>query len=198
MSDIFVDNIKHQSSQGSGTITLGTSGETIALASGASVTGNGLVGITQADLWRLTSNLSSSSTNTVIASNLERADDASSGLIGSGMSQSSGIFTFPQTGIYDVTFSAQYYYAGDSRYITATIEVTTDNSNYDRVTQNLAHIEQSYSIAHQNVTASALIDVTDTSNVKVRFVYSSDSSTNLNSDTDFNLTYMKFIRLGDT
>jgi len=27
MSDIFVDNIKHQSSQGSGTITLGASGE---------------------------------------------------------------------------------------------------------------------------------------------------------------------------
>ena len=35
MSDLFVDNIKHQSSQGSGTITLGASGETIALASGA-------------------------------------------------------------------------------------------------------------------------------------------------------------------
>jgi hypothetical protein len=29
MSDLFVDNIKHQSSQGSGTITLGASGETI-------------------------------------------------------------------------------------------------------------------------------------------------------------------------
>jgi|DEB0MinimDraft_6_1074348.scaffolds.fasta_scaffold123592_2 hypothetical protein len=37
MSDIFVDNIKHQSSQGSGTITLGASGETVALASGAKV-----------------------------------------------------------------------------------------------------------------------------------------------------------------
>ena len=38
MSDLFVDNIKHQSSQGSGTITLGASGETVALASGASQT----------------------------------------------------------------------------------------------------------------------------------------------------------------
>ena len=34
MSDIFVDNIKHQSSQGSGTITVGASGETVAPASG--------------------------------------------------------------------------------------------------------------------------------------------------------------------
>ena len=40
MGTIFVDNLKHQSSQGSGTITLGASGETIALASGASASGN--------------------------------------------------------------------------------------------------------------------------------------------------------------
>ena len=35
MGTLFVDNLKHQSSQGSGTITIGASGETIALASGA-------------------------------------------------------------------------------------------------------------------------------------------------------------------
>ena len=35
MSDIFVDNIKHQSSQGSGTITLGASGEKIDLGATA-------------------------------------------------------------------------------------------------------------------------------------------------------------------
>ena len=35
MSDLFVDNIKHQSSQGSGTITIGTSGETVSLGTTA-------------------------------------------------------------------------------------------------------------------------------------------------------------------
>ena len=39
MSDIFVDNIKHQSSQGSGTITLGASGEKITTATGAEFSG---------------------------------------------------------------------------------------------------------------------------------------------------------------
>ena len=34
MGTVFVDNIKQQSSQGSGTITIGASGETVALASG--------------------------------------------------------------------------------------------------------------------------------------------------------------------
>jgi hypothetical protein len=37
MSDLFVDNIKHQSSQGSGTITIGASGETISIPSGATI-----------------------------------------------------------------------------------------------------------------------------------------------------------------
>ena len=44
MSDLFVDNIKHQSSQGSGTITIGASGETVALAAGATQSGFGLSG----------------------------------------------------------------------------------------------------------------------------------------------------------
>jgi hypothetical protein len=35
MSEIFVDNIKHQSSQGSGTITLGASGESVTVPNGA-------------------------------------------------------------------------------------------------------------------------------------------------------------------
>ena len=50
MSDLFVDNIKHQSSQGSGTITLGASGETIALASGATA-GFGKVGQVQSTFY---------------------------------------------------------------------------------------------------------------------------------------------------
>ena len=35
MSDIFVDNIKHQSSQGSGTITIGASGESVTVPNGS-------------------------------------------------------------------------------------------------------------------------------------------------------------------
>jgi hypothetical protein len=35
MSDLFVDNIKHQSSQGSGTITIGASGESVTVPNGS-------------------------------------------------------------------------------------------------------------------------------------------------------------------
>ena len=60
------------------------------------VTGAG--GITEADVWRLNSDASTSNTRTVISSNLERADNTMATYIGTGMSVSSGIWTFPSTG----------------------------------------------------------------------------------------------------
>lgn len=41
MGTIFVDNLKHQSSQGSGTITVGASGETVNIPAGATLTNSG-------------------------------------------------------------------------------------------------------------------------------------------------------------
>ena len=160
------------------------------------VTGAG--GITQADLWRVNAGISSDSTATVVASNLERADDAMAGLIGSGMTQSSGIFTFPQTGIYEVSFLASYYKEGDTRYITSRIDATANNSTYEEVARVHHNINQSYSLTHASVISHALIDVTDTSNVKVRFLHQAEASSTLNANSEYNNTYMKFIRLGDT
>ena len=86
------------------TITIGASGDTISIPSGATIansgTATGFGGITMADQWRYTSTSTLSSTATVISSNLERNDSSSAGFIGSAMTESSGIFTFPSTGIY--------------------------------------------------------------------------------------------------
>jgi len=50
MGTIYVDEIKHQSAQGSGTITLGASGETINIPSGVTLTNNGTqTGLTLSD-----------------------------------------------------------------------------------------------------------------------------------------------------
>lgn len=160
------------------------------------VTGAG--GITEADVWRLNSGVSTSNTRTVISSNLERADDTMATYIGSGMSQSSGIWTFPSTGKYLVEAMLQYYADGDRRYVVSIIEATTDNSNYERVAFARSFIEHSYGTTYSQTTASALIDVTDTSNVKVRFLSQSEAGATLNADTDENVTTFKFIRLGDT
>ena len=64
-------------------------------------------GITEADQWRLTSNLTGSADP--ISANLERADDPSFAKIGTGMTESSGVFTFPSTGIWRVEFTSVHY-----------------------------------------------------------------------------------------
>ena len=159
----------------------------------ASLVGGG--GITQADIFRLTANITS---NADITSNLERADDASSGLIGSGVSQSSGIFTFPETGIYLVIVQAHFFYNNQADnngdlYSHATI----NNSDYDVIAvATSGNGNQSGAIS--NVSYSqALVDVTNTSNVKVKFSTSSLQGT-VNGNTDYNMTSFSFIRLGDT
>src|SRR5210317_1446528 len=61
------------------------------------VTGTG--GITEADMFRLTA-VTNQNTDADITTNIERVDDATFSKIGTGMTESSGVFTFPSTGLY--------------------------------------------------------------------------------------------------
>ena len=54
------------------------------------------------DVFRLTTTLTTPDAD--ITANLERADDAVIGKLGGNMTESSGVFTFPSTGIYKITF----------------------------------------------------------------------------------------------
>ena len=45
------------------------------------------------------------------------------------MSESSGIFTFPSTGIWEIVYNAYTYIDGENRDGAAHIEATTDNSS---------------------------------------------------------------------
>ena len=156
-------------------------------------------GITEADQWRLTTdNAMSSSGNTDITSNWERNDNSGFGLLGSGMTESSGIFTFPSTGIYlikiiyDVIGGSQADSAVDAK-----INTTVNNSDYTQQTATYAsmHSNGVYSVG----MAEFIFDVTDTSTHKCKFrYYRSTSGTILRGSTDQNETHATFIRLGDT
>ena len=61
------------------------------------------VGITIADNWRMTSDLTAD-TNPI--TNWERVDTSGQGTIGTALTLSSGNFTFPSTGIYLITMTA--------------------------------------------------------------------------------------------
>ena len=157
----------------------------------ASLVGGG--GITMADQFRLTSDASTGD----LTSNLERVDGTNQGTLGTGMSESSGIFTFPSTGYYLVRFSAIQYKDGDRRDISINIQTTANNSSYATIAECITHITRSASLTTniQGMTET-LLDITDTSNQKVKFNVFTDATT-LGSTT-INQTYMTFIRLGDT
>ena len=155
------------------------------------------VGIIEADLWRLTT--STTGNLAPIASNWERSDDASFSKIGTGMSQSSGVFTFPSTGIYWVVFHAQIQLndSADNQ-VFATIQHSSNSgSNYDEVSYGLTGDGQT--ATRNTVVSSSYVDITDTSTHRVRFLIESQDTNNttVGSSTE-NQTWVEFIRLGDT
>ena len=155
-------------------------------------------GITQADQWRVTANYNMSSTETTLTSNWERNDTMFS-YIGSGMTESSGIFTFPQTGVYKVNFQMTAFVNGQqTRYLGFHIKGSQDGTNYSKLTESLASISDDGS-AYQSVRGEAFFDVTNTTNCKIKFDVSSEHN-NITGDghSDQNRTFATFIRLGDT
>ena len=153
-------------------------------------------GITQADLWRLTANITG--TDATISSNLERVDEQTNVYIGGGMSVSSGIWTFPTTGIWRVTCKATLQVQnGDSNAFVLAYK-TTNNSSYDQFFNCVAG-NQGSSTVNYSSSMSGFLDVTDTTQVKVRFdTFSMSASTILVGNTNNNNTIFEFIRLGDT
>ncbi len=178
------------------TITIGKSGDTIALA-GTTVTGI-TQGITEADQWRITTDHSGVST---LAANWERADSDGFNYIGTGMSESSGIFTFPSTGIWWIMFNGtSYTTGGESRYIRGSIE-TTLNGGGDGYSRAANFYTSAYTASgYGGGSTNFIFDVTNTSQLLVRFAISQNQANTpyFQGNTNENYTYATFIRLGDT
>ena len=156
-------------------------------------------GLTVADQWRLTADFTSS--GTTLSSNLERVDTSGQGTIGTAMSVSSGTFTFPQTGIYNITFQAEVDMNADCRWFIVYIESTRNNgSSWTEIAEGAAFLQQTSSnYTPAQVSTDSLFDCADTSNHKVRFkIAAVDASLNFKGSSVDNETHMTFIRLGDT
>ena len=154
-------------------------------------------GITMAQSWRITSSFSVPSSNTFITSNLEAADSYSYGQIGSSMTESSGVFTFPSTGIYLSQFIGVPTATSQANWSQTEIHATQNNSSYDFVAYGYANL--SHSGAYQSSYCQFLFDVTDTSTHKIKFgARGSNSNTTLVGHTNQNNTTFQFTKLGDT
>ena len=195
MATLFVDKVDPQSGT---SLEIGSSGDTITIPSGATITNSGTAsgfgGITMAQQWRLTANKTS---NGVLDANLEVVDTAGYGTLGTGMSESSGIFTFPSTGIYMVIVNATFR-GNSENSMSVFFDVTTDNTNYNTIAA-ADNGQRNGTDTNVGAGCSSIIDVTDTSNVKVRFQSSSIASGSyVYGNTSTNNTSFMFVRLGDT
>jgi len=171
--------------------------ESINLADNFAFTGTvtGAGGLSMVDQWRITAAHTGSG---YITANWERADTDNPGLIGSAMTQSSGLFTFPSTGSYQVTFvtDCDADSANVSR-ITAQISVSTDGGSSESSTASASDsAEAGY---RASTTVTALVNVNNTSNVKIKVgVFGSAENFNANGNTAYTRTGVTFTRLGDS
>ena len=164
-------------------------------------------GITQTDNWRINSNLTGLSyPGGDITANWERADSTGQGsnmVIGSGMTQSSGVFTFPATGIYLI---ATYWEIGATNhndpYIQVQTLVTTNNgSSYNAAARNGQGLTKydTTTFITGSMSNTIIIDVADTSNTKVKFYFRvGGSNPTLVGENTEGKNGVSFVRLGDT
>ena len=116
------------------------------------------------------------------------------------MTESSGVFTFPSTGIYliDYNVSANATSAGDIRYSGGKIQATTNDSSYSDMGETYNGCNNHGSPYYFSSNVKIFFDVTNTSTHKVKFYVGSSATVNFQGSTSEQRTSMTFIRLGDT
>ena len=149
--------------------------------------------ITEVDQWYLTADLTSDGDLT----NLARNNHEGATKIGTGMSVSSGVFTFPSTGKWLVIAKAQFL-CNDADNVSLQTHVTLDNSSYNTVTY-ASDANNGTGARAGGSSSFYFLDVTDTSLIKVKFVGSSiGSGSQISGNTIQVESGFVFIRLGDT
>ena len=168
---------------------------TLPAINGANLTGLPAGGITEADTWYQVTEFSISGSNTSVLTNLSRTGTA----LGTGMTQSSGVFTFPSTGHWLVTFQMAYRTYVSVPYMYSYIQHSTNSGSSFGVTiQNAGNTLSTGSAVYNNNHLSAIIDVTNVSTHRVRFTVFSANGTSTSKIESGSGTRMTFIKLGET
>tara|TARA_R100001224_G_scaffold112030_1_gene93501 strand:+ start:66 stop:1046 length:981 start_codon:yes stop_codon:yes gene_type:complete len=150
--------------------------------------------------WRLNADVSVGGTSLEpiggTAGTFEEADDPTYTRVGSAMGYSSGIFTFPETGIYLIIFQSQHEAGANETNFFNKIMVTT-GSGYSSISQSHTGALSGY---RASATCFGVFDVTNTSTHKVRFDITGvgDAGTTLEGDTSATITGATFIKLANT
>ena len=174
--------------------------------SAANVTGL-TQGVTDIDTWRLNNSVNPTLDSwTTLASNWERSDGPYSVLLGNGMSQSNGQFTFPSTGIWLVqTGLAVYDQNGDVIEVFSRLRMSSDSGSTYTGQLNLGVGSIGPGFASNQYprvfpTTSKVVDVINASTYRIKLEYyvSNGDGPQIEGNTDYDRTFLQFIRLGDT
>ena len=117
-----------------------------------------------------------------------------------GMSHSSGIFTFPKTGVYRVDFRFGYYRSDDRRYVGALMQLSTNSGgSYFDIGRSYTHLYDVDSNNTFNTTyVNGHIDVQNASTYRMRFQVVSQAEVTVYAATDDVRTLVQFERLAST
>lgn len=184
---------------GSNTITLPANTGTV-LTSASSLTAfpSGFAnGITEADQWYLTSNVIVGAIPFVLTSNFGRVTTGGFSLLGTGMTQSSGVFSFPSTGRWLIGLNLGFYdNAAAYARCSPCIQTTVNNSTYVDVLIAHGACPPSYSV--ESCACQFVFNVTDTSQCKVRFaITGKDGTVGLYGGNNSMTTVFTFIKLAN-
>ena len=173
------------------TITIPNTTGTMALTSDISAGG-----LAEADQWNITSNVSSSGT---LTANWARPSGTLLSYKGTGMTQSSGIFSFPSTGYWLIMVQA---YLSSPASGVGSAQLSTVSTNDDFSSEDEIGVNRIYQTSGNNYTTTfseSIIDVTNVSNDKVKFHLSVSGDGAIEGSTNpVNSSRFGFYKLGET
>ena len=155
-------------------------------------------GITVSDSWIITTAYTSNSAAVMDSNWVRQVDNMSTtGVVGSAMTQSSGVFTFPTTGIWLICLQVYFITNGGRTYVGQQHQLSTDSgSNFTTMLSGYGNGYQSNAyIVNQTID---VYDITNTSTHKLRFRTEVSDTVSVRGTTAEKRTGATFIRLGDT
>ena len=116
------------------------------------------------------------------------------GVIGSAVTESSGIFTFPSTGIWKVSHDTNVQFDAGDFIIQIIYNFSTDSgSSYDAQDAPLVGLGSVTTLTRMQHSFSAIYDVTNASTTRFKM-----STSSISADSTIGAIFLTFTRLGDT
>jgi len=166
---------------------------------GGSLTGLTTGAITEADQWRVVADFTNNRTTigSDATSALERVDTGGFTQIGTGMTNTNGVFSFPSTGMYLIQFEAFIHANAVAATGLMSIKASFNaGSSYSTMNHKEVYVSTGNKVA---ASIQCLFNVTSSANNRCSFAMEQLASASIvKGNSDVQETGMTFIRLGDS